>query len=581
MDNQNVAQPQPQPAPEAGGSMFASVLRFLVMYFLISKGVSYFFSPSSKSDSPTQGSNSITYANLLADHDLIDFSIYLAEDSTETLVWQEFAIPYDFSETIPREKTIQVPVTPYILNNGTVTLIGKFQLHSSPKDKLYTLTLTKELTRYTTKASGETVNLISGDVQKKEGNKNEKIMHWVPAIEVQIVHDVNAYAAFPPQVADKYRLQGINYYPVIELSDFWILKEHLLPINDTLSSLELKLSSNIVWVYKFMMLSQFEQSQSFGKEYGLNVHTEGELDLMKRMFLETNPYFLGLTLCVSFVHMIFEFLAFKSEIEFWRGRENLKGLSTNLLLYNFVATVVIFLYLLDTGETSWAVWLPMAVAIFIDLWKITKGYDVAVKRVWPFLTIKGKESHKEGGTNQLDNIATKFLAKLLIPCMLAYSVYGLYAYEYKSWYSWVIGTLASLIYTGGFIMMTPQLYINYKMKTVAHMPWKVLTYRALNTFIDDMFAFIIAMPMMHRLACFRDDIIFIIYMYQKWIYKVDHSRHYLDSEAEAPPVARVEEGKDGGAEKEESERKESREKIREEAVGEEDKPLRAEAKKNN
>jgi len=32
------------------------------------------------------------------------------------------------------------------------------------------------------------------------------------------------------------------------------------------------------------------------------------------------------------------------------------------------------------------------------------------------------------------------------------------------------------------------------------------------------------MPTLHRLACFRDDIIFIIYLYQKWIYPVDSRR---------------------------------------------------------
>ena len=36
----------------------------------------------------------------------------------------------------------------------------------------------------------------------------------------------------------------------------------------------------------------------------------------------------------------------------------------------------------------------------------------------------------------------------------------------------------------GFILMTPQLYINYKLKSVAHMPWKSMVYKALNTFID-------------------------------------------------------------------------------------------------
>lgn len=52
--------------------------------------------------------------------------------------------------------------------------------------------------------------------------------------------------------------------------------------------------------------------------------------------------------------------------------------------------------------------------------------------------------------------------------------------------------------------MTPQLFINYKMKSVAHLPWRMLTYKALNTFIDDLFAFVIKMPMMYRIGCLRD-----------------------------------------------------------------------------
>lgn len=56
----------------------------------------------------------------------------------------------------------------------------------------------------------------------------------------------------------------------------------------------------------------------------------------------------------------------------------------------------------------------------------------------------------------------------------------------------------------GFIMMTPQLFINYKMKSVAHLPWRMMTYKALNTFIDDLFAFVIKMPTLYRIGCFRD-----------------------------------------------------------------------------
>ena len=56
------------------------------------------------------------------------------------------------------------------------------------------------------------------------------------------------------------------------------------------------------------------------------------------------------------------------------------------------------------------------------------------------------------------------------------------------------------------------------------MPGKAMTYKVLNTFIDDLFAFTIKMPFLHRLATLRDDVIFFIYLYQSYAYKVDKSR---------------------------------------------------------
>lgn len=68
----------------------------------------------------------------------------------------------------------------------------------------------------------------------------------------------------------------------------------------------------------------------------------------------------------------------------------------------------------------------------------------------------------------------------------------------SSAHGWPLTTAA------GFITMTPQLFINYKLKSVAHLPWRMLTYKALNTFIDDLFAFVIKMPVMYRIGCLRD-----------------------------------------------------------------------------
>merc|ERR1719198_2240747 len=118
----------------------------------------------------------------------------------------------------------------------------------------------------------------------------------------------------------------------------------------------------------------------------------------------------------------------------------------------------------------------------------------------------------------------RYLSYLMYPLVLGYSSYSLCYDSHKSWYSWVLGSVVGCVYTFGFIMMTPQLFINYKLKSTAHMPWKTFMYKALNTFVDDLFAFIIKMPTMHRLSCLRDDAVFLAYLYQRWCYGVDKKR---------------------------------------------------------
>lgn len=108
----------------------------------------------------------------------------------------------------------------------------------------------------------------------------------------------------------------------------------------------------------------------------------------------------------------------------------------------------------------------------------------------------------------------------------------------------MLSTLVGAVYTFGFILMCPQLYLNYKLKSVAHLPWRQMTFKFLNTIIDDLFAFVIKMPTLHRIACFRDDVIFLIFLYQRWIYPVDKTRAnefgYSETPAEGEVVATTE-----------------------------------------
>lgn len=63
-----------------------------------------------------------------------------------------------------------------------------------------------------------------------------------------------------------------------------------------------------------------------------------------------------------------------------------------------------------------------------------------------------------------------YLSYVIYPLMACYTVYSAIYNEHKGWYSFVLNTLVGGIYLFGFIQMCPQLYINYKLQSVEHMP---------------------------------------------------------------------------------------------------------------
>jgi hypothetical protein len=74
--------------------------------------------------------------------------------------------------------------------------------------------------------------------------------------------------------------------------------------------------------------------------------------MIKEVLLDTNVYLLGTTVVVSIFHMIFEMLAFKSDISHYRNKKNNVGISVRSILGNVFMQAVIFLYLLDNNENT-------------------------------------------------------------------------------------------------------------------------------------------------------------------------------------------------------------------------------------
>jgi len=69
--------------------------------------------------------------------------------------------------------------------------------------------------------------------------------------------------------------------------------------------------------------------------------------------------------------------------------------------------------------------------------------------------------------------ATQYLTRLLTPLVALFALRSLLYEQHSSWYSWAIGACTGCVYSFGFVLMCPQLYINHQLKSVSHLPWKV------------------------------------------------------------------------------------------------------------
>ncbi|VDC07280.1 unnamed protein product [Peniophora sp. CBMAI 1063] len=414
----------------------------------------------------------------------------------------------------------------------------------------------KLLTRYMPKPKVRKEKKLLGIHSKEEYDQEEQeaeeekviASYWYPNMTLALVSDGTAipYAQLPPPVKEHVHLipnarddtgRFGYYYPVVFPNEFWHLRSHLIELNETTTKLPLQVTYQALSYMKFQLFASltagFDQAaQQQGGASG------AELDEIKRVLLETNPWYLGLTGLVSVLHVVFEMLAFTSDVSHWKNKQELVGVSVRSIIINVITQIIVLLYLVDNNEeTSWMILMSSGMGVLIEAWKITKAVDVAIVPASttqpatipgiPFhlqITDKHVLSEDEKKTQEYDKLAFRYVSWVTIPCLLGYSVYSLLYESHRGWYSYVITTLTSFVYMFGFVQLVPQLIINYKLKSVAHMPMKAMVYKLLSTVIDDLFAFIIKMPTLHRLAAFRDDLVLCVYLWQRWIYRIDPNR---------------------------------------------------------
>merc|ERR1719369_1749458 len=489
--------------------------------------------------------------------------VYISEEQQfgdfhipDALIWKQEGLIYGDWTHGPNKDSVfefstEISISDRVQNNGSLYIHsflvreGKSPDPSTGKgmfSKKWTTYKTQRLNKFMKRKYKKTANLITGvteqsleDQEKAEAGLTEIISHWHPNLTLNVVYDHTPWipGQVPPPLDEfvEFTSSMANYKPILWINDYWNLNRDYMPINTTTPSLNITITFQPLSMFKWQMYSAQQLRNRFNVLGNLMGEEEEDQDQdsVKEAFLETNIYLLALTFVVSIVHSVFEFLAFKNDIQFWNNKKTMEGLSVRSVFFNVFQNLIVVLYVFD-NDTNTVIRISCFVGLAIEMWKVTKVQDVSFDfenkflGLFPRIKLDDKKDYADSGTKEFDKMAFRYLGMVFFPLAFCYCIYSVIYNEHKSWYSFVLGSCYGFLLTFGFIMMTPQLFINYKLKSVAHLPWRMMTYKALNTFIDDIFAFVIKMPTMYRLGCFRDDIVFFIFLYQRYIYKEDKTR---------------------------------------------------------
>ncbi len=419
-----------------------------------------------------------------------------------SLIVEERGFAIETSKKDYREIHTSFSVPKSVQDNGTlwahifVAQTGAELDPSKPDyDTAKAYRMLRPLTTYLTKKKvRKTRNLLEAQEDSEGEEEIEDLAasgpmtasYYHPNFTLSFIPDsgVSAYPAMHPALKQFYTLDptgardssGRNgfYYPLCYHNTFWQLKSHMTELNSSvpIETLDMNVALSTLANWQFSIMATMDEGmKETARKAARGETTPGggdgsEMELIKETLLDTNPFLLGTTVIVSILHMVFEMLAFKSDVGHWRKKKDNVGVSVRTILSNVVMQAIIFLYLLDNNEsTSWMILFGQGVGIAIEAWKITKMVNVRVREPTqgsffygklPYIVVfedKHELSETEEKTEEYDRIAFKWMGIVAVPLLAAYAVYSLIYESHKSWYSFIITTLVGSVYAYGFLMM--------------------------------------------------------------------------------------------------------------------------------
>ena len=145
-----------------------------------------------------------------------------------------------------------------------------------------------------------------------------------------------------------------SYLPILYVDELSMRMKDLRIVNSTDTSSDIQVIYQPISFGKLRLFLQFYSALASMHQMGF---TDKDTDEVKGIFADTNLVLLLVTFGVSAIHLLFDFLAFKNDVNFWRRKKTMEGLSRKTILWRAFSQCVIFLYLLDE-ETSMLVLIP-------------------------------------------------------------------------------------------------------------------------------------------------------------------------------------------------------------------------------
>ena len=152
---------------------------------------------------------------------------------------------------------------------------------------------------------------------------------WKPEVSVKTVHD---WTKWPLSRAPEHILRKVTaikgkkehvYPPALHVDEIGLTSDKYIPVNSSVRSLPLRLNYGGMGLSRWLIMQELDHNLQMQKEdFGF---ADKDIDDVRRLISETSVWLLSVTIIASILHMIFEVLAFHSDITFWRETKVLLG----------------------------------------------------------------------------------------------------------------------------------------------------------------------------------------------------------------------------------------------------------------